>query len=226
MKKTLQTLVVTGIIALSASMAHAGDGHLSDFQKRIPGPTRLPMPLPDISGKVNTDPQFIADRIAILNHVSAYSYLFDEQRFDEWYDLFSDDVVFESTVPCFGTIRAKGKKAFKAFVDMRYRGPGSEKNTTMRRHTQGNFHVAKQTKDTAEVRTYMFISAAPIAGELKMLTSGTYSAILKKRNDRWTITRWYVETDVPVRSSAIPEGAVSKNIEFIPDTRAECKKSN
>jgi len=178
----------------------------------------------DYSGSVNSDPQFIADRLAILNHVSAYSYLIDEGRWDEWYALFSDDVVFESTVPCFGTVRAKGKKAFKAFTDLRYRGPGSEKNTTMRRHTQGNYHVAKQTKDSAEVRTYMLISAAPAEGGFKVLTSGTYNATLKKRNGKWTITRWYIEVDAPVKSSAIPEGAASKDMEFIPDTRAECKK--
>ena len=223
MKKTITTLAATSLI-LAASSGFAGKWQPTDFQKRIPGPARLPMTVADNSGTVNADPGFMADRLAILNHVSAYSYLIDEGRWDEWYALFSEDVVFESTVPCFGTVRAKGKKAFKAFTDMRYRGPGSEKNTTMRRHTQGNYHVAMQTKDTAEVRTYMLISAAPADGGFKVLTSGTYNATLKKRNGKWTITRWYIEVDAPVKGSAIPEGAAGEGMEFIPDNRPECKK--
>ncbi len=224
MKNIFKTLTMTTALVLTAAIAQAGEWKPTDFQKRIPGPARLPMVEADYSGSVNSDPQFIADRLAILNHVSAYSYLIDEGRWDEWYALFSDDVVFESTVPCFGTVRAKGKKAFKAFTDLRYRGPGSEKNTTMRRHTQGNLHVAKQTKDSAEVRAYMLISAAPAEGGFKVLTSGTYNATLKKRNGKWTITRWYVEADAPLKASALPEGATAKGIEFIPDNRAECKK--
>jgi len=37
--------------------------------------------------------------------VSAYSFLIDEGRWDEWFALFSDDILFETTTPCFGTIR-------------------------------------------------------------------------------------------------------------------------
>ena len=223
-KPFISTLSVAGILLMGATTAAAGGWQPTEFQKRIPGPARLPMPVADNSGAVHADLQYIADRQAILNHVAAYSYLIDEGRWDEWYALFSDDVVFESTVPCFGTIRAKGKQAFKTFTDLRYRGPGSEKNTTMRRHTQGNYHVARQTKDSADVRTYMLISAAPAEGGFKVLTSGTYNATLEKRDGKWTITRWYIEVDAPVKASTVPEGAAAKGIEFIPDDRAECKK--
>jgi 3-phenylpropionate/cinnamic acid dioxygenase small subunit len=223
MKKSIQSLTIAATLAMTG-MTSAGSWQPTDFQKRLV-PKKLPMVEADYSGAVNTDPQFIADRLAILNHVAAYSYLIDEGRWDEWFALFSDDVVFETTTPCFGTIVAKGKEAFKGIVDLRYRAPGSEKNTTMRRHTQGNFHVAKQTKDTAEVRTYMLISSAPLEGGFKVLTSGTYNATLKKRDGKWTITRWYIEVDAPLKASAIPEGAASKNIKFIPDARPECKKS-
>ena len=43
--------------------------------KNVPGPPRLEMAVADSSGAVNTDPMFIADRQAIINHVMAYSYL-------------------------------------------------------------------------------------------------------------------------------------------------------
>ena len=67
--------------------------------KNVPGPARLDMALADNSGKVNTDPQFVADRQAIINHVTAYAYLIDEARWDDWFALFSDDVVFENSTP-------------------------------------------------------------------------------------------------------------------------------
>jgi len=55
--------------------------------KNVPGPPRLDiaLTLADNSGTVNTDPQFIADRQAIINHVMAYSYLIDEGRWDDWF---------------------------------------------------------------------------------------------------------------------------------------------
>ena len=60
--------------------------------KNAPGPPRLEMPVADFSGTVNTDPMFIADRLAIQNHVNGFSYLIDEGRWEDWFALFSDDV--------------------------------------------------------------------------------------------------------------------------------------
>jgi hypothetical protein len=53
--------------------------------KNVPGPPRLEMAVADNSGTVYTDPIFIADRQAIINHVMAYSYLIDEGRWDDSY---------------------------------------------------------------------------------------------------------------------------------------------
>jgi 3-phenylpropionate/cinnamic acid dioxygenase small subunit len=166
------------------------------------------------------DLKFLADRMAILNHVTAYSFLIDEGRWDQWYALFSEDILFETTTPCFGTIRVKGKEAFRKFVDVRFRGPGSEKNDTAHRHTMGNMHVVEQTETTAEVRTYLLISNAHSDGRFQVFTSGTYNASLEKRDGKWTITRWYIEVDAVAPKSTIPE---IPGIEFIPDDRPECK---
>ena len=136
--------------------------------KNVPGPPRLEMATSDYSGTVNTDPQFIADRLAILNHINAYAYLIDEGRYDQWFELFTDDVSFETTAPEVGTLILKGKPAFQAFVHDRYVVPGKT-SKTVRRHTQGNVHVAEQTADTAKVRTYMFISSVPKADHLHMV---------------------------------------------------------
>src|ERR1700720_295206 len=133
--------------------------------KNVPGPARLDMELADNSGKVNSDPMFIADRLAIINHVMAYSYLIDEGRWDDWFALFSDDIVFENTSPELGTLILKGMKAFKELVQHRYIIPGKN-SKGVRRHTQGNVHVAEQTATTAKVRTYMLISSVPAADKL------------------------------------------------------------
>jgi len=189
----------------------------TDFQNRLV-PKRLPMMQADNSGKPLDSWEAVADRQAIINHVTAYSFLIDEGRWDEWYALFSDDILFETTAPCFGTIRVKGKKAFKDFVNVRFRGPGSETNRVAHRHTMGNVHVAEQTDTTAQVRTYLLISNAYPNGKFHVFTSGTYNASLRKRNGAWTITRWYIETDAPVPPSKVD----IPGVEFIPDTISDC----
>jgi translation elongation factor EF-Ts len=79
----------------------------TDFQNRLL-PKRLPMMQADNSGKPLTSWEAVADRQAIVNQVTAYSFLIDEGRWDEWYALFSEDILFETTAPCFGTFSVKG----------------------------------------------------------------------------------------------------------------------
>ena len=176
----------------------------------VSGPARLELEAADTSGKFNSDPMFIADRLAITNHVMAYAHLIDEGRWDDWFALFSDDIVFENTTPELGTVILKGMTAFKALVDDRYIKPGKT-SKAVRRHTQGNCHVVGQTCDvigqtttTAEVRTYILVSNVPAADRLLTLTTGTYNANLEKRDGRWTITRWCIEVDAPLVPSKMP----------------------
>jgi 3-phenylpropionate/cinnamic acid dioxygenase small subunit len=218
MKNFFKTIVIFLMVLTTASLTAQKWETPTDFQNRLI-PKRLPMMQADNSGKPLTSLEAVADRQAILNQVTAYSFLIDEGRWDAWYALFSEDILFETTAPCFGTIRVKGKEAFKRFVDIRFRGPGSETNRVAHRHTMGNVHVAEQTATTAEVRTYMLITNAFPDGKFQGLTSGTYNATLKKRNGAWTITRWYIETDAPVPPSKVD----IPGVEFIPDTKSDCK---
>ncbi|RYZ36435.1 MAG: hypothetical protein EOP49_32590, partial [Sphingobacteriales bacterium] len=169
---------------------------------------------------VNADPVFMADRQAIINHVMAYSYLIDEGRWEDWFGLFSEDVVFENSTPELGTVIIKGMPAFKDLVNSRYIIPGKG-SKGVRRHTQGNVHVAEQTDVTAKVRTYMLISSVPAADHLHVLTTGTYNANLEKRDGRWTITRWYIEADAPLAPSPLPEGFSEDEFKWIPDPSIE-----
>jgi acetoacetate decarboxylase/3-phenylpropionate/cinnamic acid dioxygenase small subunit len=183
--------------------------------QNVPGPGRLRLEKADNSGKVNTDPLFIADRLAIVNHISAYSYLIDEGRWDDWFALFADDIVFENTSPDLGTVVIKGMKGFKALVDERYIKPGKT-SKGVRRHTMGNIHVTEQTATSAKVRTYLLISNVPQADKLQTLTSGSYNADLEKRGGKWTITRWYIEVDAKLAPSKLPEG-FGDAVKWIPD---------
>jgi hypothetical protein len=83
--------------------------------ENVAGPARLDMEKADNSGTVNADPMFMAERLAITNHVLAYSYLIDEGRW-EWFALFWDDLVFENSTPGLGTVITKGMKAFEDLV--------------------------------------------------------------------------------------------------------------
>jgi hypothetical protein len=81
-----------------------------------PGPRRLRTEAPDVSGKVNTDIQYIADRQTIINTVTAYSHCLDEGRWEEFFALYSEDAVFQTTIPEAGTIITNGKKVFREMV--------------------------------------------------------------------------------------------------------------
>jgi hypothetical protein len=122
--KTMRTAealaLAIGIFTASASFAQQTD-YVPFPNVRAP---HLPTANAADSGAVNTDVQFIADRQAIINHVTAYSYLIDEGRWDDWFALFSDDIEFVNTMPELGTVTIKGKPAFKALVDERYVKPG------------------------------------------------------------------------------------------------------
>jgi acetoacetate decarboxylase len=175
---------------------------------------RLPTEQADNSGTVNADLMFLANREAIVNHVTAYSHLIDDERYEDWMALFSDDVEFVVTGPELGTTTTHGKKDFKELVYDRYVKPAEEGSPAVRRHTMGNVHVVEQTATTAKVRAYMLISTVPNADHLNILTTGVYHANLEKRGGKWTITRWYIETDAPLAPSKLPAAA-----EYIPDPK-------
>jgi len=190
--------------------------------KNVPGAVRLPTEKADNSGKVNADPQFVADRQAIANTITAYSFLIDEGRWEDWFDLFSDDIEFVNTTPDLGTVISHGKKIFRQIAQDRYIEPGKT-SIAVRRHTMGNVHVVEQTATTAKVRTYMLISNVPAADKLHLLTTGTYNANLEKRKDRWVITRWYIEADAPLSPSKLPEGFSESEFKWIPDPSTKLK---
>ncbi|MBW2058791.1 MAG: hypothetical protein JRH07_13530 [Deltaproteobacteria bacterium] len=80
----LRAVFVLVLLVVSPVMAQGKKWEkLTDFQKRLK-PARLPMVQADYSGKpLPADPKFLADRLAIINHVTAYSFLIDEGRWEQ-----------------------------------------------------------------------------------------------------------------------------------------------
>ena len=73
--RTLKSLAVAGTLAFAVAGAFAqtpaAKWELTEHQKGIPGPTKHEMAQADFSGKPNANAEFIADRQAILNHMTA-----------------------------------------------------------------------------------------------------------------------------------------------------------
>jgi hypothetical protein len=131
-----------------------GKGKKHTPHANVPGPARLNVERADNSGTVNADPMFLADRLAIINHMSAYAYLIDEGRWEDWFGLFSDDFSFEATTPTIGTVIIKGKKPFLALVNDRYL-KGAPTSTAVRRHTMGNIHVDRDDGEGAFIHAHL-----------------------------------------------------------------------
>ena len=129
--------------------------------------------------------------------------------------VFSDDVSFEVTAPKLGTIIIKGRKPLSAFADNKFIKPGMT-SATVRRQTMGNIHVASQTATAAKARSYMLLSNVTSGTRLSLLTTGTYNINLEKRDGKWTITRWYMETDGFLPLSKLPQGFTTAEVKFIP----------
>ena len=209
------------VVALAAPAWSQSDKFVP--HKNAPGPPRLDLEKADNSGVVNTDIQFIADRLAIINHISAYSYLMDEGRWEDWLALFSDDVSFEITAPKLGTLIIKGRKPLRAFLDNQF--IKSETTSAIRRQTMGNIHVASQSPTTAKTRSYALMSNVSSGGRLSPLTTGTYNISLEKRDGKWTITRWYIEADGFLPFSKVPQGFGTEEVKFVPHPplQARCR---
>lgn len=216
MKKTascaaiLAIALIVGLFGNSLGVVYAQQDITKT--KPLPADYKADLAVADDAVKVNTDPKWMADRLAIMNTVMSYSHLLDERHFEEWGKLFTDDIVLEVIVPGAGAVRAKGHALFYELVAKRYAAPTAAK----RRHFQGNVHVTEQTATTARILVYMMITTVPNRDRQDVLTSGTYDGTLRKMPDgTWRINRWSIVCDAPV--SPIDITGLEEQVEFLPD---------
>jgi hypothetical protein len=63
----------------------------------LPKMKRFPKEVGDPSGKVLVDLEFLANREAIRNHIAAYGHVLDDETFDEYMKLFTEDVIVQTS---------------------------------------------------------------------------------------------------------------------------------
>ena len=182
------SLVVAGLAILAWAQADTFMRH-----KNVPEPTQLHVAKADNPGTTHKHILLSSDRLAIISHITAYGYLIDEARWEDWYALFSDDVSFEIATPAPGTLVINGKKPLRDYVEDRFI-KNAAFYAALRRHTMGNIQVASQTEMTANVRSYLHIAGVTAADQWSVFTTGTYNADLERRSGKWIITRWRIET--------------------------------
>jgi 3-phenylpropionate/cinnamic acid dioxygenase small subunit len=187
----LPCALVAGLAILAWSQASAFMRH-----ENVGEPTPLRLAAADSSGTTHTHILRSSDRLAIISHITANGRLIDEARWEDWYALFSDDVIFEVTTPTLATRVIKGKKPLRDFIDQQFIKKAAS-FAALRRHAMGNIRVASQTAMTAHVLSSLHISNLADADEWSVFAAGTYSADLERRGGKWIITRWNIETRAP-----------------------------
>src|SRR4029077_15634854 len=97
----------------------------------------------------------------------AYSYLIDEGRWDDWFALFSDDVVFENTSPELGTLILKGMKAFKELVQPRSRRGRVSSRESMRFGREPSMLLAAPSRSMARSSGTRMATSGPVCSRVR-----------------------------------------------------------
>jgi ketosteroid isomerase-like protein len=180
---------------------------------------RFPKPSADNSGTAVADIQWLADREAIRNTIATYGHLFDEEHIDMFLDLYTSDVILQSSIPCFGNSEWFGKETLKEY---NYATKGAARSGVQYRHTMAMIHVMDQTKDSAVVRAQPILGSTIRDGRTPTKVGrATYTFWMTKIGDSWKIKKQYIEMDGPIPGAAFHPK--SKNVKFTPDNRPICK---
>ncbi|MFK7957580.1 MAG: nuclear transport factor 2 family protein [Lysobacterales bacterium] len=165
---------------------------------------RLPKPLGDVSGQVNNDPQYVSDHIAIRNLLSAYGHVLDDDHYDTFMAMFSqDNPVLQISVPCWANFEIVGQKNILEFVHTRFKG---RKVFLQGRHTMAMIHVASQTSATATARAQAVLSVTPNDGQsVAVVGRASYNFWLEKHDNAWKVAKLYIELDSPLTPHSLPE---------------------
>lgn len=220
MKKSFATAMtaLAYTLALTSATVTAGIGKDYEGMEKPPLMKRLPKPVGDVSGLVNTDITYLADHIAIRNLVSAYGHVLDDDYFDEFMAMFiPDQPVLQVSAPCWANFEITGYENIKSFVHTRF---ANRINFIQGRHTQPMIHVASQTKNNATVRAQAMLGGTNNDGKsFSTLGRASYNFWLVKNVNNWKISKLYIELDSPLKPHELPKTTLYEE-----DTRPMCNK--
>lgn len=174
-----QLLVVPMVPALAQTDAPDGGTLAADVK-----PLRSYAPAAN-PGSTDFD---VADRMAITNLISAYSFAYDNTDAEAWLNLFTPDAVFVASVPGQTPVSFTGD-GFRTFWTKRMAAFRSSGN--LRRHLMPNILFLDQTADTAHVSVVGLLTNAADGKTFSAVSSLNYEGWLVKGPDGWKIKRWH-----------------------------------
>ncbi|MEW5421228.1 nuclear transport factor 2 family protein [Amorphus sp. 3PC139-8] len=178
---TLATLLFASSSLLASAQTDVPDGgtSASDIMAlRSYAPTVNP-------GSTDFD---VADRMAIVNLISAYAFAYDNTEAEAWLDLFTPDAVFVAGVPGQTPVSFSGDN-FRTFWTKRMAAFRSSGN--LRRHLMPNILFLDQTADTAHISVVGLLTNAADGKTFSAVSSLNYEGWLVKGPNGWKIQRWH-----------------------------------
>jgi hypothetical protein len=132
-----------------------------------------------------------ADRLAIINLLGAYAYTYDENRLDEFRELFTespelvlghDGSEVSSDIETVMPLLQARKAAFKA-------------ENNQRRHALNSIWFTSQTATEATGRCYFQVFAIREGGAPSPEITGCYEFTAVKQDGSWRFGRWVLKDD-------------------------------
>jgi 3-phenylpropionate/cinnamic acid dioxygenase small subunit len=154
---------------------------------------RVPAQLASI---LDVESTTLADRLAILQLISAYSHWVDDFDPEQWGRLFTDDASFEIRF-------ARGEGGAiptlvgrQAILDVILpRQESFRKRGIQRRHYLTNPIVAELQRDSARVMAYLMLASIEPESGLSIAGTGRYDGLVVRGPSGWRIQRWRMTAD-------------------------------
>jgi hypothetical protein len=132
-----------------------------------------------------------ADRLAIINLFGAYAYTYDENRLDEFRELFTESpelVLWHDGNPLSADI-----DTVMSLLAVRKAGFKAENN--QRRHALNSFWFSSQRDSEATGHCYVQVFAIKDGGPPAADLTGRYEFTALKQDGTWRFSRWVVAID-------------------------------
>lgn len=135
----------------------------------------------------------IEDKLAIMEHLAAYSHTLDNGDDEGWVQLFTEDAVWESFAKGADkpNIRWEGHDGIRKFAAaMR-----SNQGQTQVRHMKINTIFLELTADTARIRSNGLLTAQAAGAPPAVALTGIYAETYKKTPKGWRLQHCILYTD-------------------------------
>lgn len=155
-------------------------------------------PFGDLEQALNPDGVIVADRLAILNLVHAYSHFADGLHTDSFGQFFTRDAVFEvvpygAQGPKDRQRMGKGRNEIVAALAPRHLKFAQE--GIQRRHFLTNPVVWDQSEKRARVAVYLQLRSSQRGGPSQVVATGRYEGVAVKTLEGWRMAEWTIHSD-------------------------------